>query len=106
MGAFMYVANQSAGSVSAYVINTQSGALTEVQGSPFAAGSSPWQVAIDPAGKFAYVANLGSSSSSSNVSAYTINPSGGALTQVQGSPFAAGRDYPTAVAIDPTGEFA
>jgi len=83
------------------VINTKSGDLTQLKGSPFAAGSNPTGVAIDPAGEFAYVTNHGSN----NVSAYAVNPSTGALTQVQGSPFAAG-DNPAAVAIDPTGKFA
>ncbi len=104
VGAFIYVANGDSDNVSAYVINTESGALTQVQGQPFAAGSYPWQVAIDPTGKFAYVANAGVSSSG-NVSAYTINASSGALTQVKGSPFAAGTS-PSGVAIDPTGKFA
>jgi hypothetical protein len=43
--------------------------------------------------EFAYVVNV----YSNNVSAYTINPSNGALTQVQGSPFAAG-DEPAGIA--------
>jgi DNA-binding beta-propeller fold protein YncE len=72
-----------------------------VQGSPFAAGSGPFGIAIDPAGPFLYVVNL----HSDTVSAYLINPSSGVLTQVQGSPFAAGSD-PYGVAIDPSGKFA
>ena len=42
-------------------------------------------LAVDPTGKFAYVANFGDD----NVSAYTIDASSGALTPVTGSPFAA-----------------
>jgi DNA-binding beta-propeller fold protein YncE len=41
---------------------------------------------VDPAGKFAYVAN----EISNNVSRYTIDPATGALTAVRGSSFAAG----------------
>jgi 6-phosphogluconolactonase (cycloisomerase 2 family) len=58
-------------------------------------------VTVDPAGKFAYVANGGSN----NVSAYTINAATGALTPVAGSPFTAG-SVPIEVAVDPTGKFA
>jgi 6-phosphogluconolactonase len=47
------------------------------------------------------VANYGSS----NVSAYTINATSGALTPVAGSPFGAGT-LPLGVAVDPTGKFA
>ncbi|MGC2405347.1 MAG: beta-propeller fold lactonase family protein, partial [Candidatus Cybelea sp.] len=69
-------------------------------GSPFAAGSGPVGVAVDPKGKFAYVSNH----DSDNVSAYTINAGSGALTPVTGSPFAAG-SYLWDVAIDPTDKF-
>ena len=71
-----------------------------VSGSPFAAGSAPDAVAVDPSGRFAYVANYGSD----NISAYAINPTTGALTPVSGSPFAAG-DGPTAVAVNETGQY-
>jgi DNA-binding beta-propeller fold protein YncE len=95
-GTFSYVPNYNSNNVSAFTINASSGALTQVQGSPFAAGSNPWKVAID--GKFVYVTNF----YSSNVSAYLINSESGALTPVKGSPFATGAN-PTGVAIDPTG---
>ena len=96
---FAYVANSGSGNVSAYTINSSSGALTGVSGSPFAAATTPKAVAVDPAGKFLYVANSGSA----NVSAYTINSSSGALTSI-GSPFAAGTT-PSSVAVDPSGRF-
>jgi DNA-binding beta-propeller fold protein YncE len=89
------------GDISAYVINTRSGALTKVQGSPFKADYRPDSLAIDPSGKFAYVVNYGSL----NVSAYAINANTGALTQLPGSPFGAGLD-PFGVAIHPSGTFA
>jgi 6-phosphogluconolactonase len=53
-------------------------------------------MAIDAAGKFAYVANSGSNSN--DVSGYAINAKNGALTPVKGSPFAAGYG-PIGVAI-------
>jgi YVTN family beta-propeller protein len=43
-------------------------------------------VAVNPAGTFAYVAN----ENSNDVSAYSIDPTTGALTAVKGSPFGAG----------------
>ncbi len=73
--------------------------------SPWASGRGgnriPDSVTVDPSGKFAYVANSGSS----NVSAYTINATTGALTAVPGSPFAAGTT-PVSVTVDPSGKFA
>src|SRR5260370_41817202 len=66
---FAYVANENSSNVSAYTIDHTTGALTSVPGSPFAAGSLPSSVAVDPSGNFAYVANCGSN----NVSAYSID---------------------------------
>src|SRR6266852_642064 len=89
------------GSVSAYMIEGMTGALTPVPGSPFATGIGPQGVIVDPFGRFVYVANLQSNS----VSAYTIDPATGALTEIPGSPFAEGGTSPRTVAIDPSGQF-
>jgi 6-phosphogluconolactonase len=91
------VANQGMlgghGSISAYTMDSSTGALTAVAGSPFPAGSNPQFVAIDPTGKFAYAAN----EESSNVSAYAINAATGALNPIAGSPIPAGT-RPTSIA--------
>jgi 6-phosphogluconolactonase len=109
-GKFVYVTNSDvnpsqssggSGNISAYTVDATSGALKKVKGSPFAAGSNPYGVAVGPTGKFVYVTNLGSK----NVSAFRISATSGALTQVEGSPFEAD-DRPDAVAIDPSGKFA
>ena len=92
----------SGGNVSAYTINSSTGALREISGSPFAAGFGPYSVTVDPSGRFAYVANVGLFE---HVSAYTINSSTGALRAVSGSPFAAGNG-PLSVTVDPSGRFA
>jgi Lactonase, 7-bladed beta-propeller len=81
---FVYVANFgslitgiSPSNVSGYAIDPTTGALTPIKGSPFAAGILPTSVAVDPTGKFAYVAN----SNSNTVSAYSIGADG-SLTPV------------------------
>jgi hypothetical protein len=43
---FAYVANASSNNVSAYTIDSTTGALTAVSGSPFPAGTNPFSVAI------------------------------------------------------------
>jgi hypothetical protein len=65
-GNFLYVVNlnqpyqttetpsQYDGSISAFVINSGTGALTPVAGSPFAAGINPSSIVVDPTGQFAY----------------------------------------------------
>jgi 6-phosphogluconolactonase (cycloisomerase 2 family) len=104
-GKFAYVANDGSNNVSAFTINAASGALSAVAGSPFAAGTRPLSVAVDPSGRFVYVANVGSGvADPGTVSAYTMNPTTGALSAVAGSPFAAGGG-PDAVVVDPTGRF-
>lgn len=106
-GRFAYVTIGVSGSpfVSAYAINTGTGALTQISGSPFpAAGAN--SVTVDPSGQFVYVASGFSVEGSGNISAFTINPSTGALTAVAGSPFSSGVNGPGAVAVDPSGRFA
>jgi 6-phosphogluconolactonase (cycloisomerase 2 family) len=90
----------SVGSVSGYAIDTTTGALSPLPGSPFAAGSGPSSVVVDPSNKFLYVANH----LSNNVSAFAVDAKTGALTEIAGSPFAAGT-APIALAVDPLGKF-
>jgi len=87
----------SSSSVSMYTVNSTTGALTSI--GIIAAGTGPDSVAVDPAGKFAYVTNWGSN----DVSMYTIDATTGALTSV--GTIAAGT-VPFSVSVDPAGEFA
>jgi 6-phosphogluconolactonase (cycloisomerase 2 family) len=106
-GRFAYAANSGSNNVSAFTINASTGALTAI-GSPGPAGPGPASVTVDPSGRFVYVANLGSGNPNTpSVSAYTINPSTGALTAISGSPYATGGEYTAsdAVTVDPTGQF-
>lgn len=95
-----YVANSSDSDLSASTINSTTGALTAITGSPFLAGTNPASVATDLLGRFAYAANQGSK----NLSAYSIDATSGALTAVGGSPFAAGTN-PVSVVVDPSSRF-
>jgi len=71
-----------------------------------AGGVSPHFVAVDPSGKFAYVANEGCGHSTfGNVSMYTINPATGVLTPV-GPPVNSNDEGASAVAVSPAGKFA
>jgi 6-phosphogluconolactonase len=90
---FVYVANQGASDISGYTLDTGTGMLTALSGSPFAS-PQPAGIAVDPTGQFAYVAN----SVTGTVSAFAIAPTSGALTPISGSPFPAGLQ-PAAMAI-------
>jgi 6-phosphogluconolactonase (cycloisomerase 2 family) len=105
---FLYVANSyggatSRGSVSAFTIDAQTGALAEIPGSPYTVNYNPGALATDPSGHFLYVpaqANAGQI----NVTAFVIDPQTGALAQVPGSPFAtAGGGLPRSIVIAPDG---
>jgi 6-phosphogluconolactonase len=104
-GKFLYVTNIGAaphniGSVSAYTINSGTGVLTPIAGSPYAAGTSGTSVAVDPSDKFAFVAGQGPNA----LATFTINGNTGALQPIGNLQFGPG-SAPT-VAADPAGEFA
>jgi len=110
-GKFAYVANSGegdgAGSLSTYNINATTGALTSITTipAPCAPGPgscAPWSVAVDPSGKFAYVANEGGFAPTS-ISMYVIDATTGAATSI-GTIATAGRAI--SVAVDRSGKFA
>ena len=45
------------GTIHVFSVNTSTGVLTEVPGSPFNAGLIPQSLVVDPTGRFLYVAN-------------------------------------------------
>jgi YVTN family beta-propeller protein len=96
-GKFAYAANGGSDSVSMYVINETTGALTSL--GVIAAGTGPASVTVDRFGKFAYVANEGSN----DVSLYTINSATGALVPIG---TVAAETSPKSVAVDPSSKFA
>jgi 6-phosphogluconolactonase (cycloisomerase 2 family) len=53
-GKFLNVANKTSGDISAYNINSGTGALTPVTGSPFTAGTGPAALKVDRSAKFLY----------------------------------------------------
>ena len=119
-GRFIYAVNGYSNSVSAYAIDPQSGILREMPDSPFSvaridaidyralkmedvpagAGGIPYHMALDPAGRFAFVVNWAAAS----VSVFRIDPDNGRLTAVAGSPFFTGFN-PYSVTVHPSGRF-
>jgi 6-phosphogluconolactonase (cycloisomerase 2 family) len=101
-GTYLFVANANGMStpgesnVAAFAIDASTGVLTPVPGSPFATDTLSMSIAIDPSGKFVYVAN--GDPPANNISAFAIDPNTGTLTPVPGSPFAAGRN-PQSIAV-------
>ncbi len=103
-GLYLYASNpgQNENDISLFNIASD-GVLTEVfprtPASSNGTASEPSIMVMDPAGAFLYVANLGSE----NISVFSIG-TGGALTQVTGSPFRIGFP-PINMALTPSGDF-
>jgi 6-phosphogluconolactonase (cycloisomerase 2 family) len=99
-GAYLYVANFDANTISAYAIDSSNGALMQLAGSPYSVtGTNPNPSQIVSAGNHLFVADFGTNS----VDVFTITAGTGALTEgVAGSPFATGTG-PDSLAVDPTG---
>ncbi len=85
------------GTVSVLSVNTTTGAITPVTGSPFASGAGPSGSAVDNSNRFVITANENSGS----ISVFAFDANTGALTAVPGSPFAGGSE-PVKVAVTPT----
>lgn len=80
-GKFVYTALYAANQIAAFSIDSATGTLTSVQGSPFPTGGNPSVLAL--ADNFLYGVNTQDGS----ISGYAINPATGALTPIPGSPF-------------------
>jgi 6-phosphogluconolactonase (cycloisomerase 2 family) len=110
---FLYVANPSAsnpppfsstiGNISGFNIDSFTGALTPILGSPFTStvGSGPRAVTVDPSGKFVYAVTTGSSFS---IWCFTITPTNGQLVAITNSPFSLTAGGLFAL-IDPSGNY-
>jgi 6-phosphogluconolactonase len=110
-GQFVYTNNDVDGpnSVSGFSV-AESGALTEIAGSPFLTGGTGGgggfpasnHIVIPEKGNLLYAANIGSA----NISAFQIDATSGALTPVAGSPFLTGAPPgDISLAISPDNQF-
>jgi len=88
-GNFVYVTLPATGQVAGFSIDASSGMLTPIPGSPFAAGSGAFAIAVNQEPRanspYIYVANQMADS----ISGYSINETTGALTPLTSSPFTA-----------------
>jgi DNA-binding beta-propeller fold protein YncE len=79
-GKFLYVANASSKNVSAFTIDSTSGTLTPVAGSPFNCVTNPEPIVVSPSGKFLFV------SGTSGTSSFAIDGASGVLSPTPSSP--------------------
>lgn len=104
-GKYLLVTNNFTNDISVFSIDSSSGALTEVMGSPFYANANPTEILITPSGKFVYVTNPGIGM----VTAFSFSNSTGMLTELKpGSPFSSlpgGGGGAAALAVDSSERF-
>ena len=102
---YLYIARSGTnGGVAVYSIGA-AGALSPVTGSPFAAGSGTFDVALDNTGTYVYAANR----TDGTISGYTIVPSATntaalSLTPLSGSPYPSG-SFVQSIGADSTGKY-
>jgi len=96
----LYAQTALGGGITAFSIDSSTGALTLVPGSPFQTGSyAPYYISVDPSRNFLYASGyLGT------LWGFNINPTNGALSQVSGSPYSTASGSDT-IAIDPSDQF-
>ncbi len=97
-GTFAFVTETGTGGVRVLTIGTNGG-LTEVAGSPFAAGTGPTGVVVDASGSYVYVTNR----TDNTVSGFVL-AANGTLTAISGSPFSTGTT-PVDIAEDASGKY-
>jgi 6-phosphogluconolactonase len=102
-GKYLYVANATSNNISVFTIDSSTGGLSQVAGSPFPIGASPLNMTISPSGNFLYVTTPSFSQSSSfgSILGFSVN-AGTLLPIVQIS--SDGQD-PSGIAIDPKGAY-
>jgi len=96
---FLYTANIQDNTISAFIVDGNTGVLTPASGSPFSGGTSLGGLAVTPTGTatgnfFLYAADP----QAKTVRAYTVNGTTGALSPIPGSPFPAGSS-PTLITV-------
>jgi 6-phosphogluconolactonase (cycloisomerase 2 family) len=110
-GHFLYVANLATSNFSVFSINSTSGALTAISGSPYVVTgpvtititpptTTPVALAVDPSGKYLYIASL----NSNNIFGFSLDSSTGVPTPITGSPFT-GPSGPVFITMDPGGKY-
>jgi 6-phosphogluconolactonase (cycloisomerase 2 family) len=97
--AFMYTANVQTADVRGFEVNTTTGMLTPVLGSPYSV-LNPISVVVEKRAKFAYVADF----SNNKVHEFAINQTNGALSEIAGSPLLT-TGNPVAMVLDASGKF-
>ena len=99
--------NIDSAAVAAFAVDSASGALTALPGSPFAAGDTTSALTVDPTGNFLYATNQGANGGvgSNTVSAFRLDPTTGVPTISPAAPSRAW-EHLSQIVVEPSGRFA
>jgi len=104
-GQYLLVTNSGVpGTVSVFSIDSSTGALGSVTGSPFEANDGPSEIVMPPAGNLVYVSNPSSGMVTGFIFDTTLATCGTILCPVVGSPFYSGAGA-SALSFDNSGQF-
>ncbi len=99
-GNFLY-APLASGGIAGFRVNSSTGALSNIPGSPFDTTDRPFAPATDPSGKFLYSIGGGLNNA---IEVFSIDAGTGALAAIMGSPFSTPSSI-NSLAVDPSGKF-
>jgi 6-phosphogluconolactonase len=96
---YVYVPNYTSGSVSGYLMNSESGVLAATPGSPYASSTQAASIVASPNGKNIYVAHI----NANLIRIFDIDPTTGALVSTLGTvPVSTG---PKQITMHPSGNY-
>ena len=99
---FAYVSNSDSNTITAYKMDSVSGALSAITGSPSGTVNAPLGLALSPNADLLAAGNL----NGGGISVFHVNKTTGAITTVTGSPFPTpGGGFPLSSEFHPTGKF-
>jgi 6-phosphogluconolactonase (cycloisomerase 2 family) len=99
---FAYVSNSDSNTISAYKMDSVSGGLTAIPGSPSGTVDAPLGLALNPTADLLAAGNL----NGGGISVFRVDKASGAITTVPGSPFSTtGGGFPLGSEFHPTGKF-
>jgi 6-phosphogluconolactonase len=98
-GRFLYATDAGATTVSSYAVDSSSGQITPRAQAGLSGGSRALSIAVDPMGRFLFVARMGG-----GIDVLSIDRTNGNLTPVAGSPFDTARQAEV-LSLHPGGRF-
>lgn len=103
-GRFAVVPSSQNNDIRVYTVDPNTGSFNLIANPLFPTGQNPYKLAVSSKENFVAVINKGIWGIAGTISAYVADPNTGVLTQIPGSPFAAGNNL-SSIAFSPHGRF-